>query len=215
MSQTITINLDPFCQRDHNPRHDMESPWVANGRRYASDKKVLISVPAIGEPDSTPAEGKVFPPASDYFKRLGRLEGNWKPLPLDPEFWGHRTNVRCYACHSTRCEECEQNCDCCGQWIHKSACRDCRGAGFIGNPDCETCQGRGVRALLGMVDIQANNGEAASLMREDWERISVLPNVLYQVATPDDYVFLLFDRAGLGIVCPATRHYVEELRKPF
>lgn len=97
-----SIDLQPFCDDDPHGRHSLTSPWVLGGKRIATDGKVLVCIPAPGEPDYDRNERGRMPNVADILKPIdSSRDGDWLPWP----------NVaRCDACSGTN----KVNCDRCG-----------------------------------------------------------------------------------------------------
>ncbi len=55
------IDLTGFCGMQPKSRYAIDAPWIHNGWRYASDGAIAVRVPAPGEPDTVPPEGKLLP----------------------------------------------------------------------------------------------------------------------------------------------------------
>lgn len=70
------MNLAPFCLRSVAPANlSMNKPFVKDGWRYATNGRILVRVPAPGEPDS---KGGNFPDGSSFFTPK---DFKWYPWP--------------------------------------------------------------------------------------------------------------------------------------
>ena len=119
-----------FCAEEDG-RYRISKPWVKSGWRYATDGRVVVRVPAPGEPDESG----------------DRL--------LDGGHWFGEFNF-----HAARCTEpfpahdgrtIEQACD---NEAHMKECPDCNGSGTCRCPrcehphDCPECKGNGYRTRM-------------------------------------------------------------------
>lgn len=128
---TDAIDLTPFCSpADGEWTSHLSAPFVARGYRYATDGRILVRVPAPGEPDTPAVPRRPFPPVADFFR--DRPAGDPLPWPADGLV--------------PQSEECW---DCDGRGaIGREVCRECDGEGRVLNEydsfgDCPSCDGTG------------------------------------------------------------------------
>lgn len=182
-----TIDLTPFCDPDTSSRYALDQPWVVDGWRYATDGRIMVRIPATGEPDSPkPPDEKKRP--KDVASIVESLTGdNWQPWPaIKP----------CRICdgkgkHLEDCENCEGTGTCkscnCG---HKHQCGDCKGE-RQSLVRCDECFKSG--------SLDDRFGEA-ELSHHYAHLIACLPSVSYLPTTnTEDGVRFRFD-GGEGVV---------------
>jgi hypothetical protein len=110
MSTKTEIDLQAFCDAA-STRY--AAPFVQGGWRYATDDRILVAVPALGEPDTTHnAKGEAIrtPKLGPIMEGFEQVE-HWHPLPPRSE-----------------CHECDL-----GGYV---TCERCRGTGFHICPTC-------------------------------------------------------------------------------
>ncbi len=127
------IDLQPFCDDDPHGRYNLCEPWVFNGKRIATDGRVLVVVPAPGEPDYDRNERGRLPNVFDVIPPISSSrDGDWLPWPpVEP----------CRDCQGTlkvHCESCggDGQCNLCKcEAEHK--CGYCDGTGNVRCKDCQ------------------------------------------------------------------------------
>jgi hypothetical protein len=99
-TMTTTIDLKPFCDKDFS-LYAFQRPWTVNGKRYATDGRVIVRMLVPGEPDSPPG-GRVPNNVDDYFKPV---KGKWLQWP-EVESCGECKGSREVVCHGCACGVC-------------------------------------------------------------------------------------------------------------
>lgn len=158
----MTINdLMKFCAVGRGGLYDMSRPWAIGQHWYATDSRILIRIPAPGEPDT---QGNF--PRAHPFPWDETME--WLPL-----IHARELDV------TTECPECERPCPECGQsgWIQDSGvcmtCDTCRGSGIVVLPNCHMCHGDGNMPYVAYGDAILHpryHHMIASLPRAEWAR---------------------------------------------
>lgn len=103
-----TIDLEAFCCE--TSRYSLLHPFVQDGWQYATDGRIMVAVPAEGEPDSAEPD-----------KRYPKGMASYLIEPTDAEFVPWPESGYCYACDGNGvanlpCEACgherEVSCEC-------------------------------------------------------------------------------------------------------
>lgn len=201
MSTITEIDLQPFCEEasDKVPRYAIEKPFVIGERRYGTDVKVAISVPAPGEPDSV--SDRKYPRMADVFKNWNECRV-WQPWPASNPVIGNVTCPKCKgngAAHSRECDECDGHggtiCDHCDSEIE---CKECEGEGTVLCGKCPKCDGQ---KLVNAPKYQLV-GELAVAVKYD-AAIRELPAVQFSTTKAmGGAVLLRFAGDGRGVVMP-------------
>lgn len=133
-STTKQIDLTPFCSDDPHCRYAIDKPWVIDGWRNATDGKIIVRVPAPGEPNYTVTEpGRGRCPKTDDV--LPAVDGKWLPWPtVEP-------CSKCSASGKVGCDQCggDGECDQCS-CKHLHECGHCDGTGQV---TCKACHDPG------------------------------------------------------------------------
>lgn len=77
--QANEIDLDCFCAEEGYAMRRLERPFVWKGWKYATDGRVLVRVPAPGEPDSSESDGGKVPKGIEDL--IKPVDGDWMPWP--------------------------------------------------------------------------------------------------------------------------------------
>lgn len=133
------INLQKFCAADGASIYDINKPWVLEQRRYATDTRIVVRIPAPGEPDTS---GK-FPMVS---KLPWSETHDWHPM--------ERVRVMEKVAH---CHACMIQCPECGgvgvcqhdDGAEVAACLRCAGVGEMLLPTCPVCHETRFLSYLG------------------------------------------------------------------
>lgn len=169
------IDLTPFCDPDTSSRYALDQPWVVDGWRYATDGKVLVRVPATGEPDTPPhPEGKRRP--GKVHEIVPPVDGKWLPWPeiASCEKCEGSLKIECESCCGDgQCENCK-----CGQ------CHNCGKCDGIGKVDCDLCDTNS--------SFKPHFGDAILALKYAY-LISNLPNVVYLPAKHEAAIRFKFD----------------------
>ncbi len=104
---TTQIDLSKFCDPDSS-RYSIQTPFVQAGFRYSTDGRVLVEVPAPGEPDSCEPD-KRYPQCAPLLNGF-ELVKEFHPLPDAPD---------CNDCHGSGYSDCK---DCGGRGEHECSC---------------------------------------------------------------------------------------------
>lgn len=190
------IDLSRFCDRDHSY---ISRPWVESGVRYASDGRIIVAVPADGEPSSEhrhpngPDILKGFPDSAD-----------WMPWP-EPAYVDDMAD--CLACDGTGDESTENCPECdgagtttCPHCFHEDDCDECDGAGVIRTADCVQCGGTGRVLRPARIEV------AGRWFAWDVDQlVRLLPNPEFAHDSKDRFkTWLVFD-GGRGVVMALSR----------
>lgn len=139
MATETRIDLQPFCAKE-NARWYRDKPFFKDGFIYATDARILVRLPAPGEPDTPDA-----PALNDVDLSMPEQATPWPQS--EPIFY----EDTCAACEGdgfvgrVECSDCqgegEVDCPHCG---NDMTCEKCGGRCYIskGAP-CEKCDGKG------------------------------------------------------------------------
>lgn len=194
------IDLTPFC--DPESRYAIGKPFVRSGVLYATDGRVLICLPADGEPDSV--SERRFPDMASAMNDWRDVPSDWKPWP-EPLYVErliacqtcnntgaahHRECSRCSGEGEIACHECDNDYD----------CPDCDGEGTILCGKCHACGG--AKEVTGPHHIRL--GEVAVSWIND-QKVRTLPGLLYSILEkPTGAIVLLKFDGGRGLLMPLT-----------
>lgn len=191
-----TIDLQPFCAKERS-RYSIEIPFVQGGFRYATNSRIIVRVPADGEPDTVVDDFK-FPDAGIL---PWRPAGELRPWPAAAYI---RKVMDCHECdgagviNQQKCSHCGGNGECpdCGG---EGRCVECNGSGYSGGQICSACDGAKETEQDFATPIDSRHVRASND-----KLIRALPNVCW-VATgtpsPTSPIYFTFD-GGEGMVSP-------------
>jgi hypothetical protein len=140
--EATTINLQQFCHPNAgSTRFRMDVPFVRAGYRYATDGRIVVRVPAPGEPDTESDAAAKFPNADDIFgKAITPCRAPW---PVDDYVRKSGTCFRCDGYGEVDGDECGK---CYGSGIkvcptceHEEDCDYCDGRGKVNGSPCPAC----------------------------------------------------------------------------
>jgi hypothetical protein len=181
MDAKTEVDLMPFCDADHNSRYALQTPFVQGGVRYATDGKIMATLPAVGEPDTVREDGGRLPRGCDSIM-LGYgdiAEGDWQAMPpmkSDCKKCDGSGNATCEYCFGDMIHECK-----CG---HSHTCENCN----EGNVTCNCYVMFGERQVASWLT----------------QKMRTLPGVQWSAAGREvtDRIFFRFDHGGRGCVMP-------------
>lgn len=120
------IDLQPFCSKDTGFRHALHGPWVKDGFRCATDGRIVIRIPTLGEPDTQgerpypPTDDVVVPPPPGTTLNLWMQDAALPPADRE-----------CRLCRGRgQCPTCAQGCP------------DCEGSGRVTNGEAPVLLGQ-------------------------------------------------------------------------
>lgn len=211
MAETIKeIPWEMFCEGYGSPPSrylDIDSPFIHEGFKYATDSRIAIRVPATGECWDT--ENRI--PKSITKVGWHLAEGaNWRPWP-EREQPVAGESIKCNRCNgkggvkfSHWCAKCQgsgaviEECPHCGHDMDEEECDRCDGKGVYFRDQCGYCGGRGEGELL--------KGQPVGLARisGDYDdRIRQLPGPIeYVPPKSDDGAILFRFDGGEGVIMP-------------
>lgn len=181
MSIETKIDLMPFCDPDMDSRFALQTPFVQGGVLYATDGKIMATLPAVGESDTVRENNGRLPHGCDNIM-LGYssiAENEWHEMP--------GPNLDCATCDGNGRAECPH---CYGDGAHECKCGH--------SHDCGNCTDGKVTCDC---TVAFGNRKVASWLAEKMRK---LPGVSWGVAStdPGDRVFFRFDQGGRGCVMP-------------
>jgi hypothetical protein len=192
MATKSEINLQQFCEQDPDRYHkSLLNPFVADGKKYATDSRILIEIDAAGEPDTSRTGIRYADPpdAKCIFDSFWISDAVFSAWPSEQPIMG---KIDCPKCENVNCEECDGfgsfECD----LGHDHDCEKCDGEGVVMNPKC-VCKGTGM--IPGPVRQQIDNKQ---INIKYYRMIRELPGPV-EYAMNDDVVLFRF-YGGRGIV---------------
>jgi hypothetical protein len=185
VSTETNIDLMPFCDPD-TTRFAIRTPFVQAGVLYATDGRIMATIPAAGEPDTVREDGGRLPrDCASIMAAYGSIaECEWEEMP--------GPNLDCAECDGTGKADCSH---CHGEVIHECKCGHTH--------DCDNCEDGKVTCSC---TVEFGNRRVATWLVEKMRK---LPGVQWAVASPEptSQVFFRFDQGGRGCVMPLDPRY--------
>ena len=162
--ETMTVfDLDAFCDHDGAvaAHYDLPKPFIFNGFQCATDGRIAVMIPADGEPNTVPSDGKRFPDAPRLLMSAHSKVKEWSPWPTAAEMIANDKQNPCAWCHGSRSMGRGECCDC------LQLCMRCMGTGVelrtIGAVNIAAKYEEEIRDLPGIVEWA--NGEDCVVFR--------------------------------------------------
>lgn len=219
-----TIDLSRFCQDEIlAAKYEMSRPFVVNAWRYATDGKICVRVPALGEPDSEAHDGHPFPDCETL--PWNGCQQCRSVLPEKPYVVSSEYIEKCPDCKTTeiKCEKCDGGTVRCPHCEFDHVCGHCRGIGYFIRHEpkkCPTCLNLETVKVKRPTSYILYHRRFGVIAAQYYDLIRTLPGVRFHVSTIWPIINFVFDGGEICLagmtqwkneIAAAAHHYGIEL----